>query len=77
MEAEPAWFALAGALLGGITSPFGAALGGLIVGVLEAMVSAYVPYGIEFRELIALMLILSVLLVRPAGFFGEFMTRRV
>ncbi|AQQ03858.1 branched-chain amino acid ABC transporter permease [Roseibium algicola] len=77
MGLAPLIFALAGALLGGITSPFGAALGGLIVGVLEAMVSAYVPYGIEFRELIALMLILSVLLVRPAGFFGEFMTRRV
>lgn len=73
----PLIFALAGALLGGITSPFGAALGGLIVGVLEALISAYVPYGIEFRELIALMLIMSVLLVRPAGLFGEIVTRRV
>lgn len=41
------------------------------------MISAYVPYGIEFRELIALFLILSVLLVRPAGLFGEVVTRRV
>ncbi|OXT02180.1 branched-chain amino acid ABC transporter permease [Notoacmeibacter marinus] len=77
MGLAPLIFALAGALLGGITSPFGAALGGLIVGVLEAMISAYVPYGIEFRELIALMLILSVLLVRPAGLFGEIVARRV
>lgn len=77
MGLAPLIFALAGALLGGITSPFGAALGGLLVGVLEAMISAYVPYGIEFRELIALMLILSVLLVRPAGLFGEIVTRRV
>ena len=77
MGLAPLIFALAGALLGGITSPFGAALGGLIVGVLEAMISAYVPYGIEFRELIALLLILSVLLVKPAGLFGELVTRRV
>lgn len=73
----PLIFALAGALLGGITSPFGAAFGGLIVGVLEAMISAYVPYGVEFRELLALALILSVLLVKPAGLFGVVVTRRV
>ena len=77
MGLAPLIFALAGALLGGITSPFGAALGGLIVGVLEAMISANVHYGIEYRELLALMLILSVLLVRPAGLFGEIVTRRV
>ncbi|MEP3475464.1 MAG: branched-chain amino acid ABC transporter permease [Hyphomicrobiales bacterium] len=77
MGLAPLIFALAGALLGGITSPFGAALGGVIVGVLEALISAYIPYGIEFRELIALFLILSVLLVKPAGLFGEIVTRRV
>lgn len=77
MGLAPLIFALAGALLGGITSPFGAACGGLIVGVLEAMITAYVPYGIEFRELIALLLILSVLLVKPAGLFGQVVTRRV
>ncbi|MEO3413139.1 branched-chain amino acid ABC transporter permease [Roseovarius sp. CAU 1744] len=77
MGLAPLIFALAGALLGGITSPFGAALGGVMVGVLEAMISAYVPYGIEFREMIALLLILSVLLVKPAGLFGELVTRRV
>lgn len=77
MGLAPLIFALAGALLGGITSPFGAALGGMIVGVLEAMVSAYVPYGIEFREAIALFLILSVLLIKPAGLFGVVISRRV
>lgn len=77
MGLGPLLFAFAGALLGGISSPFGAAVGGLIVGVIDAMVAAYVPYGIEFRELIALLLILSVLLVKPAGLFGTPIMTRV
>lgn len=77
MGLGPLLFAFAGALLGGISSPFGAAVGGILVGLLEAMVAAYVPYGIEFRELIALVLILAILLVKPAGLFGTQIVARV
>ena len=49
----------------------------VVSGLLSARTSVIQFNGIEFRELIALMLILSVLLVRPAGLFGEIVTRRV
>lgn len=62
-------YAFAAALLGGIDSPGGAALGGFIVGVLENLLGAYV-IGTELKLSVALVLIVGVLLVRPSGLFG-------
>jgi len=68
--------AFAAALLGGIDSPGGAVVGGLVVGVLENLLGAFV-IGNELKLVVALVLIVGVLLVRPSGFFGTVQVSRV
>ena len=70
-------YGFAGALLGGVTSPGGAVLGGLIIGVLENWVGQYVPGGSELKLTFALILIVGVLLFKPAGLFGRVVVKRV
>ncbi|HVB49882.1 MAG TPA: branched-chain amino acid ABC transporter permease [Burkholderiales bacterium] len=69
-------YAFAAALLGGIDSPGGAVLGGFIVGVLENLVGAYV-IGNDLKLSLALVLIVGVLIVKPAGLFGKTLVTRV
>ncbi len=71
-------YAFASATLGGFTSPGGAVLGGLLVGVIENLVGTYVRFiGTELKLTVALALILVVLLVRPSGLFGRVTVHRV
>jgi branched-chain amino acid transport system permease protein len=71
-------YAFASATLGGFTSPGGAVLGGLIVGVVENLAGTYVSFiGTELKLTVALALILVVLLVRPSGLFGRATVHRV
>jgi branched-chain amino acid transport system permease protein len=71
-------YAFAAAVLGGLTSPLGAVVGGLTLGVTLNLLSAYVDFiGTQLRLPVALALILGVLLVRPAGLFGRVAVRRV
>jgi branched-chain amino acid transport system permease protein len=71
-------YAFASATLGGFTSPGGAVLGGLIVGVIENLAGTYVRFiGTELKLTVALALILVVLLVRPSGLFGRAAVHRV
>jgi branched-chain amino acid transport system permease protein len=69
-------YAFAAALLGGIDSPGGAVLGGFIVGVLENLVGTYV-IGNDLKLSLALVLIVGVLIVKPAGLFGKALVVRV
>src|SRR5262249_31477813 len=51
-------YGFSGALLGGISSPGGAVIGGFIVGVLENLIGTYVPFiGHELKLSVALILI--------------------
>jgi branched-chain amino acid transport system permease protein len=71
-------YAFAGATLGGFTSPGGAVVGGLIVGVTENLVGTYVRFiGTELKLTVALALILVTLVFRPSGLFGRPMVHRV
>jgi branched-chain amino acid transport system permease protein len=71
-------YAFAAAVLGGIDSPFGAVAGGLLLGVGLNLIGAYVDFvGVDLRLPVALLIILVVLLVRPAGLFGKPVQRRV
>jgi branched-chain amino acid transport system permease protein len=71
-------YAFASATLGGFTSPGGAVLGGLIVGVTENLVGTYVKFiGTELKLTVALAIILLVLVVKPSGLFGRAVVRRV
>jgi branched-chain amino acid transport system permease protein len=69
-------YAFAAALVGGIDSPGGAVIGGFVVGVLENLIGAYV-IGTELKLTVALVLIVGVLIVRPAGLFGKVIVTRV
>ncbi len=64
-------YAFAAATLGGFDSPFGAIVGGWIIGVAETLAGTYVDFiGNDLRILVPLAIILAVLLVRPGGLFG-------
>ncbi len=57
------------AVIGGIGSVTGAALGGLLLGMAEALASAYIS--ITFKDTIAFVILLIFLLVRPNGLLGK------
>jgi len=69
-------YAFAGALLGGITSPVGAVVGGLIVGVTENLVGTYLIAS-QLKLTVAFIVIILVLVVRPNGLFGTAVVRRM
>ncbi|MDQ6774466.1 MAG: branched-chain amino acid ABC transporter permease [Candidatus Dormibacteraeota bacterium] len=70
-------YAFAAAVLGGIESPLGAVAGGLILGVLLNLIGAYLPQVADIRLAVALLVLVLILLVRPAGLFGRVHVRRV
>ena len=61
--------AFVAAVLGGIGILPGAVVGGLILGVVEALVSGFISS--TFRDAAAFAILILVLLVRPAGIFGK------
>lgn len=69
-------YAFAGALLGGIDSPLGAVLGGFAVGVIENLGGAYVV-GTELKLTLALVIIITVLTLKPSGLMGRKVYSRV
>jgi branched-chain amino acid transport system permease protein len=69
-------YAFAGALIGGIDNPVGAIIGGFLVGVLENLMGTYIV-GTELKLSVALVLIVGVLIVRPAGLLGRRIVQRV
>lgn len=71
-------YGFAAAVLGGIDSPLGAVVGGLLLGVAINLLGAYVDFvGQELRLPTALAVLLVVLIVRPTGLFGRVLVRRV
>ena len=71
-------YGFAGAVLGGLTSPVGAVVGGLAVGVIENLAGTYIPVvGPELKLPIALLVIVAVLVVRPSGLMGRKIVQRV
>jgi branched-chain amino acid transport system permease protein len=71
-------YAFAAAVLGGLDSPVGAVVGGLLLGVTITLLERYVGFvGSTLKLPTALLLILLFLLARPAGLFGRVAVRRV
>jgi branched-chain amino acid transport system permease protein len=69
--------AIAAAVLGGFTSLPGALAGGLILGVLENLITGYLPPVLApLKTALVFFLIVVVLVVRPQGLFGEASARR-
>ena len=71
-------YAFAAAVLGGLESPAGAVIGGLLIGVSLNLVVQYVPaITSELQTPVAFAVILAVLLLKPTGLFGQREVRRV
>jgi branched-chain amino acid transport system permease protein len=63
------------ATLGGLVSIRGAVLGGLLLGVLESLTAGYLDSG--YRDAVAFVVLIVVLVVRPGGVFGRHAEARV
>ena len=63
------------AVVGGFGSLPGAIVGGLIIGVVEAMAGFYLPEG--FKDVAAYVVVLIMLMVKPNGLFGENLRKMV
>lgn len=71
-------YGFAGAVLGGLTSPLGAVIGGFMVGVIENLAGTYMgEIGAELKLSIALVVIIIVLVVKPEGLLGRKIVQRV
>jgi branched-chain amino acid transport system permease protein len=67
-----AWIAC---VIGGIGSLKGAFVGGLILGITEALVSGFISSA--YRDAICYALVMVVLVVRPMGIFGRQVAEKV
>lgn len=63
------------AVLGGLNSPSGAIVGGLLIGVIESVAAGYLPSG--YKDAIAFAILFLVLLVRPQGLLRNISAARV
>jgi branched-chain amino acid transport system permease protein len=73
------WFqglkAFPAVIVGGLDSVLGAAIGGLIIGVVENLAEGYIGQGL--KEIAGFVVIVLVLMVRPYGLFGQKEIERV
>lgn len=73
------WFvtlkALAALVLGGFGSVPGAIVGGLLIGLIEQYAGVYMPQGT--KDIVAYLVLIAVLIIRPRGLLGEAHGRRV
>ncbi|WP_439574393.1 branched-chain amino acid ABC transporter permease [Phreatobacter sp.] len=87
MMASILLYGFAGALVGGISSPGGAVFGGFLVGVLENLVAYFgnlteKTFGIYIigngeKLSVALIIVITILTLKPAGLFGHHTVKRV
>jgi len=63
--------AFTAAVLGGIGNIGGAVMGGFLIGVVEALVSGFVPQGGQWRDVVVFLILVGVLVFRPTGLLGE------
>jgi len=72
---EPFLKGFAAAILGGLNSLPGAIVGGMIIGVAESLAGGYIS--VAFKNTLAFLIIIVVLLVRPEGLLGKEFKERV
>jgi branched-chain amino acid transport system permease protein len=63
--------AFTAAVLGGIGNIRGAVLGGLVIGIVEALATEYLPRGSDWKDVWAFVVLIVVLTIRPQGLLGE------
>jgi branched-subunit amino acid ABC-type transport system permease component len=62
------------AVLGGIGQPYGAMLGALIIGIASEVAAAV--FSPEYKDVVAFVILVAVLLARPQGILSEIATRK-
>lgn len=72
---DPLLKGFASAVLGGMTTLVGAALGGYMLGIIENLFGGYVS--LEFKSVVAFGIIVLVLCFRPSGLFARHYVRKV
>jgi branched-chain amino acid transport system permease protein len=70
-------YAFAGVALGGSDSPLGAVVGGIVIGVAQALTIEYIDPLNDIELVLPFVLIGAVLLFKPAGLFGRHVVERV
>ncbi|MBM4331779.1 MAG: branched-chain amino acid ABC transporter permease [Deltaproteobacteria bacterium] len=75
MMMDPLMKAFASAVLGGMTSLPGAAVGGAILGVVENLFGGYVS--LAFKSVVAFAIIVLMLCFRPSGLLGKHFVKKV
>ena len=66
--------AFTAAVIGGIGNIRGAMVGGLLLGVLESLVGGFISS--QFQDTFVFLALITVLLIRPQGLFGQPLTDR-
>jgi branched-chain amino acid transport system permease protein len=72
---DPILKGFAAAVLGGLTSLPGVVIGGYLLGIIENLFGAYIS--VEFKSVVAFLIIVLVLCVRPSGLLGRHYVRKV
>jgi len=79
----PGLKAFTAAVLGGIGNITGAMLGGLVLGQMETLAGTYLPtlsggnFGTEYKDVIAFLILILLLLFRPQGLLGQVVKEKV
>ncbi len=71
MGIVPGIKAFVAAVLGGIGNVVGAAVGGLLLGLLEILIIAFLPGLAGYKDAFAFLILIVILLFRPTGIMGE------
>lgn len=72
---EPLLKGFAAAVLGGMTTLVGAVLGGYLLGIIENLFGGYIS--LEFKSIVAFMVIVLVLCFKPSGLFAKHYVKKV
>lgn len=74
--------AFAAAVLGGIGNLTGALLGGIVLGMIESFAGAYLGtftqgmFGAEYKDMVAFLILILVIIFRPNGLLGENLSQK-
>jgi branched-chain amino acid transport system permease protein len=69
--------AFTAAVLGGIGNIYGAMLGGLFIGLIEAFITTYIPDGLKWADATVFAVLVLVLVFRPSGLLGQHTPEKV
>jgi branched-chain amino acid transport system permease protein len=65
----------AACIVGGLGNPFGAVVGGILLGVLESLAAGFISSG--YKDAVAFLVLLALLFLRPQGLLGRASAERV